>query len=298
MTRAARSNEDIARYFPVEAAPLRMLPRLRPFGTDWGNGGRDRLFFQRDALAADYRAAKCRPTQSDVPSPCERLRLRVDNDDERRAHQSALAWAARTLEHEHPGSLGREASEDDLKSRWHELGLAVQEDLVLVQRGRDETDRVLAVQVCFPSNWRPETILGWDFRAIHAPVPDFADRADTARSLATAMIERGPYERFVWTLCADAELDHHPEWGARVPWSDGARRGWLRVERQVTVPLASQQAAIFLIRTYLTAFEQLEPPQRKTLLQAVERMPEAVRDYKGVLREPVSRALCDSGPLA
>lgn len=297
MTRADPPAGDVASYFPVEAAPLRMLPRLRPFGTDFGNGPRDRLFFQKDALGADYRAAKFRPTRPGAPAPCERLRVRVENDDESRAHESALSWAAQTLGREQPNTPGP-AREGDLPSRWHSLGLAVQEDLVLVQRGHDDTDRVLAVQVCFPSNWRPETILGWDFRAIHGPVPDFADRPDTARSLAAAMIERGPYVRFVWTLCADAELDHHPEWGSRVPWSEVCRHGWLRVERQITVPLTTEQAAIFVIRTYRTAFEQLRPAQRKTLLHAVERMPEAVRDYKGVLREPVSRALRASGPLA
>ena len=284
-------------YFPVERTPLRMAPRLRPFGTDFGNGRGDRLFFQRDADYAAYADAKLRVSKPGTPAPCSRLRLRAEDEREQSAHEAALCFAADTLLREHP-DLEPLSLAGDLEARWHRLGLALQEDLVLVQRDRLGVDRVLATQVCFPSGWRPEQILGWDFRAVHEPVPGFAEQSDTARSLASAMIDRGPYVRFIWTLCADAQLDHHPDFGARTPWGPKSTHGWLRVERQVTLPLKAPEAALFLIRTYCTAFERLHPKQRATLARAVACMPRAVRNYKQLPAEPIRRVLARSGPLA
>ena len=67
-----------------------MAPRLRPFGTDFGNGPGDRLFFQRDADYAAYADAKLRVSKPGTPAPCSRLRLRAEDEREQ--------WAAITNE--------------------------------------------------------------------------------------------------------------------------------------------------------------------------------------------------------
>ncbi|MFP8873102.1 MAG: heme-dependent oxidative N-demethylase subunit alpha family protein, partial [Myxococcota bacterium] len=224
-------------YFPVSPAPLRMLPRLQPFGKDCGNPAQDRLFFQLDEEFEAYRHAKISATQPGGAAPRERLRVQCPGDRERDAHRAILAWMDRTLAAEQPARFaGAPARPTDIRECWDAIALDVQEDLVALQRTPAGADAVIAVHVCFPSDWRPETTAGWDFRRIHEPVPQFADHPDTARSLADAMIERGPYVRFVWTLCGDDVLDHHPEEGKRLRWEAAPRRGWLRVERQVTVP--------------------------------------------------------------
>jgi hypothetical protein len=56
----------------------------------------------------------------------------------------------------------------------------------------------------------------------------------------------------------------------------------LRVERQVTVPLATQRAAVFLIRTYLYGFDELTRNERDTLAISLLRMPEAAQKYKRI----------------
>jgi hypothetical protein len=102
--------------------------------------------------------------------------------------------------------------------------------------------------------------------------------------MVTGMIERGPYVRFVWTVTADDHLDHHPEEGRRVEWRD-ARAGWLRVERQVTVPFSAVGASLFLVRTYVYPFASLADDERRVLATAIERMPTAIADYKRVSPE-------------
>lgn len=123
-------------------------------------------------------------------------------------------------------------------------------------------------------------------------MPGFAAVDAAVDSMVAAMVERGPYVRFVWTIAADDHLDHHPDEGRRLPWRDGGA-GWLRVEQQVTVPFPAVYASLFLIRVYRYAFASLSPEQRRTLATAIERMPPEVARYKGVSAEVarIARAL-------
>jgi hypothetical protein len=108
--------------------------------------------------------------------------------------------------------------------------------------------------------------------------------------LVDALVTRGPYVRFVWTVTADAELDHHPEQGRRLAWSAATERGFLRVERQTTVPLPEVSGCVFLIRTYLYGFEELSSAKREVLAQALQRMPSELLRYKS-LTTALPRAL-------
>jgi hypothetical protein len=123
-------------------------------------------------------------------------------------------------------------------------------------------------------------VLGRSFAGVHRHVPAFQSVAQKAPSLVDAMLSRGPYVRFVWTIAADAELDHHPDQGRRVQFDDHAPRGYLRVERQTTIPLADGQASLFLIRTYLYGFDELSGEHRATLAAALRQMPAEIAEYK------------------
>lgn len=86
--------------------------------------------------------------------------------------------------------------------------------------------------------------------------------------------------RVRWTLKPDGDLDHHPDVTHHRSWShDDA--GFLRVERQVTVPFADVAAALFLIRTYLYPFDSLAVEQRETIANALKTMPSEAAAYKG-----------------
>lgn len=271
-----------ARYFPIDASPYRMKAGLMPFGTDFGNPTVDDQFFQRDREAPRYRAAK----RSVSPN---RSGVRVDSDDDERAHRGVLEWIRTTWAAEHPEAPLPDAA-DSRRDDYARIAAHVQEDFAVLCRDASGRERVVAVFVDFPSGWRPERILGATFAEIHGPVPGFADDEAQARSMASSMIDRGPYVRFVWTLSADDALDHHPEEGGRRAWRD-AQRAWLRVERQVTVPFAAESATLFLIRTYLYPFEELSARERADLRRAVATMPTDVARYKALAGEPRDVAL-------
>lgn len=271
-----------ARYFPIDSSPYRMRAGLMPFGTDFGNGVVDRQFFQRDRQAPRYREAKraVRPERSGV---------RADTDASERTHRAVLDWIRATWRTEHP-----EAPLPDTADSWQDdyagIAASIQEDFAVLCRDADGRERAIAVFVDLPSGWRPERILNATFAEIHDPVPEFADDPAQARSMASSMIDRGPYVRFVWTLSADDALDHHPEEGGRRTWR-GARRAWLRVERQVTVPFRAEAASLFLIRTYLYPLDELAVRERADLRNAVASMPADVARYKALEGEPRDVAL-------
>lgn len=258
-----------ARYFPVLASQQRLVAGLHLLGDDFGNGARDGQCFQRDEECQAYLTQKAA-----VPAS----RHWIDEDPRcAPAHEAALDWIGRTLDYEgHPVA----AADPRLPAaaRWRAFAMQVQEDLALLHRG-DGGGRVIALDVCFPSGWRPETLRGASFTGLHLPVPGFADEK-ISRALVSAMVDRGPHVRFVWTVVADKALDHHPDAGHRVRFDGSTARAWLRVERQTTIPLRAVDCGLFLIRTYLYPLESLEAERRAALAAALRSMPRDILVYK------------------
>lgn len=267
-------------YFPVKPEPLRMQAGLLRFGTDFGNGEADQRFFPRDETSPHYLAERARILNAHPARDAYAIASELDEICVDRAH----AWLAETHRQEgHPdiaqlsrASVGRELVEDFAVLRLDENGV----------------DRTLWLNACFPSGWRPEQVIGQTFVGIHARIPAFEAVARKARSLVEAMVTRGPYVRFVWTISADDALDHHPEQGQRLAWSDTTARGFLRVERQTIAPLPLPETAgcVFLIRTYLYVFDELSSDCRAILAAALEQMPQPIAQYKG-LTAALPRAL-------
>ncbi len=164
------------------------------------------------------------------------------------------------------------------------LALSVQEDLVLMEQGADEAVRAALLQVAFPSAWDPATKVGQDLLGLHAPVADNAQLQAAAARLATALVSKGPFVRWVWTVTAD------PRWRAWPPLQPPAHPPDMadaplhfRLERQTTMPLG-EGYGLFLIRVQVRPLEEvLSQPGRLALLQASLRsMSDAMVRYKNL----------------
>jgi dimethylamine monooxygenase subunit A len=265
-------------YFPVQAQPLRMQAGLARFGTDFGNGDAYQRFFPRDDTTPRYLAEKARVLTAEPT----REAFLIESPADEACVVAAQAWFSRTLRGE-----GHAAAAELSPPA---LGRALVEDFAVLRRDSTGADRVLWLHACFPSGWRPELVIGQSFTRIHAPVPAFEAVARKTSSLVEALVTRGPYVRFVWTVTADDELDHHPAHGRRRLWTATTPRGFLRVERQVTVPLPIESGCVFLIRTYLYDFAELSSEKRGVLAHALESMPPEVALYKS-LTTALPRAL-------
>lgn len=259
------------RYFPVSPAPLKMVAGLKRFGTDFGQGAADARYFQLDGERPAYLAAKRR-------APPGRHLLAGDDASAERARSAGLSWLRATLQAEAPALLHEAERDETARDPLEAIAFAVQEDIAILAAGDDYTGRMVALDVRFPSGWRPERLAGASFAGLHEKVPGFLANDAVARSMVATMVERGPYVRFVWALARDAQLDHHPDAMPVVETPD-----WhLRVERQVTVPLPADKASVFLIRTYLYPIDSLSGAQREIIVEALRVMPDDVRAYKGL----------------
>jgi len=270
------------RYFPVRESPLRMTPGMARFGTDSGGGAADRSFFQFDVLKDQYLRAK-------RAAPRERRFVVGEDTQARTVRECALEWMERTLLEEHPDAFASMEADQGSEDGFDRLARAVQEDFAVLHEGAGGRGRTLVLDVRFPSGWHPERLREADFEEIHAPVPGFPAVPAVATGLVRAMVERGPWVRFVWSLVPDDSLDHHPERVDRQAEWQEAGGLYLRVERQTSVPLPSVRGSIFLIRTYLYPVAELTEAERGTLQRALEVMPPELREYKNLPGPEVMR---------
>lgn len=199
---------------------------------------------------------------------------------------TVLGWLRTTMAAEHPAVADRFAGLTSLD----EAMLGVQEDLVVMRRAPgDDPAAATAVylHVSFPTNWCPECALGRTFLELHEPVPALqAFQATNRTRLARGLFDaRRITARFVWSLTPDARLDRlrcaagiHPSVPTR--W-DEASTAWLRVERQVIVPL-SDVLSLFVLRVYHADVRGLPPDQRATLRRSVAGMEPELAAYKGL----------------
>ena len=233
-------------------------PGLRPFGTDFGNGELDQVLFQKDREFDRYIANKQRCLETHP----ERHLLEHELSPETRL-------AAAELIAQHTGIQSRSLIQ---------LGMQVQEDLAIVQTDGDR-DFLAWLFVCSPSHWRPETKIGRSFFEVHQPIPGFERVNAAAGGMVKAMVEKGPWVRFVWGLETCDDLNLHPD--ATEP-RDFSQPLYIRTERQITWPLPEVHAALFSIRVSVRPVSVLTQEERQALARAIESMNKDALDYKGI----------------
>jgi hypothetical protein len=170
------------------------------------------------------------------------------------------------------------------------LAFQIQPDLAIVVRGPEGTDRVAAVHVCGVSHWRPVEKLGQSFFQTHTVVPGMEKINAAAPRMVDAMIQQGPFVRFVWGVESDDRLNHHPDPPDGWTFDDWNGRRfdrspfWGRVERQTLLGLPEVNAALFVIHAKTVEGTEIlhSPTERMGLLGALNSMSPEARRYKGV----------------
>lgn len=192
------------------------------------------------------------------------------------------AWLRETLGREHP-------SHPATAERLDGLVRGIQEDVVIMRRAPATAPTAVWLHVAFASSWCPACTLGRSFAEIHAPVPALHrfEAAHRARHAETGFVPHQTTVRFVWTLAPDDRLDRRRcadgvHASAPVGSWDDATTAWLRVERQVLVPL-SDTLGVFLIRIHQHDVRELSRAQRDTLRASLAGMEDALAAYKGLL---------------
>ncbi|NIR59285.1 MAG: DUF3445 domain-containing protein [Gammaproteobacteria bacterium] len=300
-------------YFPPVNGRYEVKPGLAVFGTDFGNGMADRRVFQIDRRFDRYRSVIEAARRERLSKYYRTRRLGT-------AAEPIVRFVVTRLNHEYPElftltshrrrgwrlkcRLTGEALEFDHELQLHDSNLGpmppyadaldalaaqVPEDIAVVRRASGR-EWLAALHLCAPNYWGVEEKIGRDFVGLHEPVAGIEPINRKAEAMVTAMIEKGPYVRFVWGLTTDEHLNHHPEpapghdpaqWHGRRFDPDDPQL-FLRVERQTTRGLPEADAALFTIRTYVTDCRTLTPEQRARLASAVRSMTPEQLGYKGL----------------
>jgi hypothetical protein len=299
-----------ARYTPWTKGVYDVAPAMKPFGTDFGNGVADRRLFQldtdRDRFRRNKREALCERHSKYV----QRKDLSVD------VEQAAVETIGGRLADEYPdrfliqdserglflcgegGKTSLEVTDKIDPARpmivpaLERLALHIQEDFAIVSTNGDQ-DWVSYLHLCSPSHWAAEDKIGHTFTEVHRPVPGFERVNAATKGLTEAMVNKGPFVRFVWGVESDFRLNHHPQ--PAPGWTEEDWRGrdfshgyfWVRVERQVVWGLPEVGAALFTIKVGFVRSDDVldDSLLRDTLISSLESMSEDARHYKGLDRD-------------
>jgi hypothetical protein len=173
-----------------------------------------------------------------------------------------------------------------LQRLWDCLALAVQEDLVIVQDDGEMGVSEL-MHVCFPSHWNPGERVGQSLVGLHEPVANNEQLLKASKNTLQAMVNKGPFVRFVWSLNSTDELNLNPAFhthGRKKPLGDDPSQWFFRIERQTTLPMPDLQRSLFTIRILVAPLASVLNDERKKLLeQAVLSMDEKLLTYKGLV---------------
>lgn len=174
------------------------------------------------------------------------------------------------------------------------LALSLPDDLAWM-RDDGAAGRASLLHVSFPSHWAPDERAGASLAELHGPVADGEALRAASAALMRAIVRKGPFRRWVWSVQATPALNLHPGAGDEIGDGDGVgagpeaegvvARAWFRVERQTTVPFPEAGLALFAIRVRVAPLAPVlaaQPGRAPRLAASVRSMSAGVRAYKGL----------------
>ncbi len=142
------------------------------------------------------------------------------------------------------------------------------------------------MHVCFPTGWDPAEKFRQSLGVIHQPVADGERLMKATQNLTVAMVNKGPFVRYVWTLSPTPQLSLHPLVKPHQSYERAATidQVYFRCERQITIPIAQLNRACFLIRVFVAPVTIVANSQerRYILRDALNSMSAASVAYKGI----------------
>ena len=161
----------------------------------------------------------------------------------------------------------------------------IQEDMSIVTLGQN-LDYIPYLHLCFPNFWSAKDKIGKSFIDAHKPVPDMHKINKSHYAISSMLASTGPFERFTWGLTTNKDLNQHPDdTKSTARRFDLAKNIYMRIERQVTVPLPEHNAYLFFIRTYFENTQNLTTEEKKQLIQSLRSMSEDIALYKGMAEQ-------------
>lgn len=306
-------------YFPIERPLYEVAPGLRPLGFDFGNGDYDQKIFQitphfnkyhqnkivcrKERLSKYFATANLTPEQTSVLAQfiiknlIKEYPTYFSFDFKNMILTNQITADQLTLNSSYQltgfKNLNGEQIDPHPDHILDALALQFEEDYALCSRRLDMTDDMSMIHLCSGSHWACEDKIGKSFLQVHSPIPHFDKIGKVSANMIEAMINKGPFVRFVWSFVTDTRLNHHPiapvgmnqiEWKGRSFNAQLATPFYLRVERQVVYGLPEIDSSFFGIGISFIDGNKIKADtnMRENLIGALNSMSPESRIYKGV----------------
>ncbi|MHB8379362.1 MAG: heme-dependent oxidative N-demethylase family protein [Acidimicrobiales bacterium] len=251
-------------YVPLDPRGWRLAMGLRPLDlAKW---------LEFDDLCDEELLLKARLIESDFGA------VVATNPEGDEASVELLGELKRFMRDVHPErSTETDASEHPVV----QASRLVQEDLCVLVK--EDTWRLRAACVCFPSRWDLASKIGTTLDDIHSPVPLYdQELSRPTNAFFDRLTPEKSFWRLNWTLLDSAVL--HQRTSSRHALGGDLSEWFFRVERQTLRQLPRTRATVFTIRTYVTSAATLrdnDPEFVPALLHALDTAPAPVQRYKG-----------------
>jgi len=289
--------------FAAVTAPFRMQPGLRALAPGVAqltpNSHGDRTLREKLAVLGTHAEQALVAAAGFDPAPalaalCEHAARehpqawRWDGREHLEALQLGWALQGDAVHGDGPAEIGRCLAA--LPAPWRAAGLlslAFAEDFAVID---GTTGRIPWLAVCLPSHWSPQDKVGRHFAEVHAPVADNRLLITASDHLARLVTGTQRWERFVWTITPQPQLDMHPLRVAKPAWPEIADVDALaavatfRTERQTFIPVPGAGQAIFTIHVESRPLTQVATGagEAAPLHAALASMSDAVLAYRGL----------------
>jgi len=306
-----------ATFTPWANGKYEVVPGLKRFGTDFGNGERDNKIFQIDNRFFEYRQNKLEAIKEN------REKYFCTHFLSRKVEIEICKWMIKRLEVEWPDffksdydatkdetcffcfltaekiivdrnfNLLRHDSSAPCLSLFEALCMQIQEDLAIWRlHVEGKKENLEQIHLCAPNHWAAQDKIGRSFFDVHVPVAEIEKVNKSASIMVDAMIYKGPYIRFVWGVATDQQLNHHPippigvspsQWEGRC-FDPKNPTLFVRYERQTIWGFPEVGASLFAIRTYFSERVKNKESQalNLALAEAIKTMSMKSMYYKGL----------------
>lgn len=194
-----------------------------------------------------------------------------------------IAVATETLPGENNEWTGRDL---DPLEKCKLLGENWEADFLLMNPDADGVFRMVGGCLCFPSHWDLAEKMGQPMGAIHKPVPGLNDTLGKQIDGFLRKMKPGiSWERNNWGLSRSPDRNQHPARGLpRLDDTVSLIDVWWRLEEQSLVALPKSGGILFGIKIVIRPLSEIaeNPSARRGMIRALETMPEAMAEYKGI----------------
>ena len=156
-----------------------------------------------------------------------------------------------------------------------DLGLAIEDDVVIMHRGRLE-----ACFVAFPPSWNAGEKGGKTLNELHEPIADNEALLRASEGIMRAMSSGQSFHRYTWGISSLSGYSNHPSYER--PDFDSLDDLTFRVEHERTATVIKDTTAVFLIHVDIYPLKEVLKTDFGLIKDSIDSMSDNVLEYKNL----------------